>query len=426
MKRYRQLSVRSRPPAPPAAVAEWLRRPAAAARLEPPWGDQPAALSGWDHDQRIAADGTGAVLEDQLRATAGETPPGTEAPLRLLVFRHRQLARDVARHVPPPAGGASPSPGTPLVVAISGASGFIGSALTSFLAAAGHQVRPLVRRRAAAGEIAWDPDGGSIEAEKLEGVDAVVHLAGESIAGGRWTEARKQRIAASRLEGTALVARTLARLSRPPRVLVSGSAMGYYGFVARPPVDESASPGSDFLAQLAVRWEAAAAPAAERGIRVAHPRFGNVLDPRGGALAKLLPIYRAGLGGKLGSGKQPFPWVALDDALGALHLAIMDERLRGPFNLVSPGAVSNSELSSAIAEAAHRPDLFFVPGWALKLAFGELARSLLSGPEIRPARLEAVGFRFHHRALRPALAEMLGTFPLPEPAVDGDRLHLEL
>ena len=433
MKRFRQLCVRSRQPVPPAVLEEWLRRPATAGRLAPPWAPGAAGTSGfatsalfngWDHDQRIAqdVDGAGALLEDQLRVPGGTAAsPGTEGPLRMLVYRHRQLARDLQRH----AG----TPSSAQVIAVTGASGFIGRALTAFLASGGHQVRRLVRRAPSAGsgltEIAWDPQAGTIEADKLAGVDAVVHLAGESVAGGRWTDARKARIRSSRVTGTALLARTLAAMARPPRVFVSASAVGYYGFERGEPADESAPRGADFLAEVAAEWEAAAAPAAAAGIRLCHPRFSNVLDPRGGALAKLLPIYKAGLGGKLGDGRQAFPWVSLDDAVGALYFGLFDESLAGPYNVVAPEAVSNAAFSAALAAAAERPNLFVVPGWALKLAFGELARSLLSGPEIRPARLLAAGFRFHHPRLAAALAEMLGTFPLPDPSLDGDRLEVD-
>jgi uncharacterized protein (TIGR01777 family) len=422
MKRYRELCLRSRQPAPPELVRQWLARPGADQRLAPPWrgGQQPLALTGWEHHQRLTADGDGTTMQDELRATA--SAPATDAPVRAFTFRHRQLARDLRRH--------QSAPPRPLVVAMTGASGLIGSALTAFLTSGGHRVRRLVRRQAdAVGPelIFWDPQGDRIEADKLEGVDAVVNLAGESIGEGRWTAERKRRILASRVSGTDLLVRTLARLVRPPRVLVSGSGVGYYGMLPTGTVDESARPGDDFLAGVTRQWEAAAAPARARGIRVAHPRLASVLDPRGGALQRMLPIYRAGLGGKLGSGRQPFPWVALDDAVGAIHHALMDDGLEGPFNVIAPGAVTNAQFSQALAAATSRPDLYIVPGWALKLAVGELAAALLAGPDIVPARLLAAGFRFQHPNLLPALTELLGSFPLPEPVSDdGQRLELEV
>jgi uncharacterized protein (TIGR01777 family) len=396
-----------------------MERPGARERLAPPWLRSLASWPGWQHQQKLTADGDGSVLQDELRATAGA--PATDGPLRSFAFRHRQLIRDLQRHQATPKR---------LVVAVSGASGFIGGALVAFLTSGGHQVRRLVRRAGngpALEEILWEPEGDRIEAEKLEGVDAVVHLAGESIAAGRWTSERKRRILTSRTAGTGLLARTLARLRQRPRVMVSGSAVGYYGIDRTGTVDESAPPGDDFLATVVRQWEEAAVPARAAGIRVAHPRMANVLDPRGGALQKLLPIYRAGVGGKLGSGRQGFPWVALDDAVGALHHGLIDDDLEGPYNVAAPEAVTNAGFSEALATAAACPNLFFVPGWALKLAVGELAGALLAGPLVKPTRLLARGFRFQHPTLLPALAEMLGTFPLPEPASDdGQRLELQI
>jgi uncharacterized protein (TIGR01777 family) len=377
----------------------------------------------WEHTHEVIADGAGSVLEDRIEyqlpgGQLGRRLGGAAVADRLsrvFAFRHRQLQRDLARHAGVRTG--------PLTIAVTGASGMIGRALVPFLTSGGHQVRRLVRpgpgRVLGEGDIAWDPEQGTVDEAGLSGVDAVVHLAGESVAGGRWTKARKQRIRDSRVKGTALLARALRN-----GVLVSGSAVGFYGARRAGRMDEAAGPGDDFLAQVAADWEAAARPAADRGLRVAHPRTANVLDPRGGALARLLPLFRLGLGGRLGGGEQAFPWVALDDVVGAIHLALYDPLVVGPFNLVAPEAVSNAGFTRALARAVGRPAVMAVPGWALRAGLGEFAEVLLHGPHIEPAALTRLGFRFQHPALAPALAEMLGKAPLP--AARGDARHMEL
>lgn len=294
------------------------------------------------------------------------------------------------------------------VIAISGSTGFIGSALVRALQARGAQVRPLVRPQSRTSGIHWDPARGEIDSAALEGVDAVVHLAGESVAEGRWTAAQKARITESRVVGTGLLARALAGLSRKPGVLLSASAIGFYGDCGERPVTEEEPPGTDFLASVCVAWEKAAQPARDAGIRVVHPRFGIVLHPSGGALAKMLPVFRLGLGGPLGDGRQRMSWISLDDAVGALLHALDHPTLTGPLNLTSPDAVSNAELSRALGKALHRPAFMRVPGFALRAALGEMADvALLGGARVAPQQLLDTGFVFAHPSLEPYLRGVL-------------------
>lgn len=280
-------------------------------------------------------------------------------------------------------------------VAITGASGFLGSALTESLRHQGTRVLRLVRRTARdSDEISWSPSAGSIEGEKLEGVSAVVHLAGENIA-GIWTSAKKERIRQSRVRGTTLIASTLARLHRPPRVLVSTSGVNYYGDRGEAVLDESEPPGDDFLAHVCVEWEAATRPAAEAGIRVVINRMGLVLHPDGGALRLMLPVFKLGLGGKLGSGRQWMSWVAIQDAVRAISVELRTDFPSGPVNLASPNPIRNEELTRAVASAVRRPAIFFVPSFALQAATGGMADVLLlSSVRVTPAKLDESGFRF--------------------------------
>ena len=294
-------------------------------------------------------------------------------------------------------------------IAVTGASGFMGSAVAAVLGAEGHHVLRLVRRPAASDtEVAWDPDGGQIDAAKLEGVDVVVHLAGESIAGGRWNAERKARIRQSRVKGTGLLAGALARLSRRPRVLVSGSAMGVYGDRGDEVLTDTSTPGSGFLAEVGQAWEASADVARQAGIRVVHPRFGMVIHPSGGALERMLPPFRMGLGGHLGNGQQWMSWIARDDAVAIIRAAITDDSMRGPLNATSPNPVRNSEFTRLLGAALHRPAVAAVPSFALELLFGELAReALLASQRMVPARLLELGFSFEHPELGPLLTALL-------------------
>ncbi len=295
-------------------------------------------------------------------------------------------------------------PGT---VAITGASGLIGSVLSKRLRAAGCTVVP-VSRRPVSGGIAWDPTPGILEGHRLNGIEAVVHLAGESIAAGRWNRRRKEMIHESRVAGTSLLARTIADLPDPPRTLISMSAVGIYGDHGDDVVDETTPAANDFLGSVGTAWERSADPARDAGIRVVHPRMGVVLAAEGGALPRMLPPFRFGLGAALGSGRQWMPWISIRDAVSGLIHLLADRRLVGPVNLVSPAPVTNREFTRTLARILHRPALFAVPAPVLRLMFGEMAEALLlTSQRVAPARLIASGFRFTQPELADALAALL-------------------
>jgi uncharacterized protein len=292
----------------------------------------------------------------------------------------------------------------------------IGSVLCKSLAADGHRVERLVRRAAAGDdEIAWDPARGTIDGDgdgggggaRLDGVDAVVHLAGANVGEGRWTKARKRELRSSRVASTALLARTIAAAAKKPRVFVSASGIAWYG-TRSDTVDESATRGDGFLAELCVDWEAAAAPARAAGVRVVHPRIGVVLAPSGGALAKMLPAFKLGLGAVLGDGTAPVSWITLDDTVRALRFAIDHATLAGAVNLTAPEPTTQRGLAVALGRALHRPVLFRLPGALLRLAVGELAGELLGGAAVVPTQLARAGFSFAHPTLPDALAHALG------------------
>jgi len=299
----------------------------------------------------------------------------------------------------------------PLTVGVTGASGFIGSALCAALAASGDRVRRFARGRAASpGEIAWDPARGRLDPAALEGLDAVVHLSGASLDGPRWTAARKRELVQSRVGSTATLARAIGSCSRPPRVLVSGSAVGWYGDRGDEPLDESSAPGGGFLAGMAHDWEAAAAPAAAAGVRVVHPRTGLVLARQGGVLAALERPFALGLGGPLAGGRAWWSWIALGDLLRAIGFALRDERLRGPFNAVSPAPVRQGEFARALGAALHRPAFAPAPAFALRILLGRerADEMLLAGQRAAPAVLLAAGFSFASPALGPYLDLLYG------------------
>ena len=294
-------------------------------------------------------------------------------------------------------------------IAVTGATGFVGSALVPYLTAAGHRVARVTRGAVDSGsdDIRWDPARGRLDARALDGMDAVIHLAGESI-GVRWTPERRQRIRESRVEGTALLARTLSTLVHPPRVLVSGSAVGFYGNTGPTEVDEGASAGTGFLASVVQEWEEAADPARAAGIRVVHPRLGVVLNPAGGALARMLLPFRLGAGGPLAGGRQWMSWIARDDLLAVLEFLMVTESLRGPVNAVAPNPVTNAEFTRTLAAVLGRPAVTPVPAFALRLLFGEMAdETLLAGQRVRPAALLDAGFRFRYPQLEQALRHEL-------------------
>jgi uncharacterized protein (TIGR01777 family) len=296
-------------------------------------------------------------------------------------------------------------------IAITGSTGLIGQALTSSLQADGHRVIPVVRSPGRKDAVRWDPAGGTIDAAGLEGLDGVVHLAGEGIASGRWTDAQRTRIRASREQGTTLLAATLAGLDRPPSVLVSGSAIGYYGDRGDEVLTEEAKPGDDFLAKVCVAWEGATAQAEAAGIRTVHLRTGIVLDAHGGALAKQLLVFKLGLGAKAGSGQQWMSWITLHDEVRAIRFALDETSVVGPLNLTAPEPVTNAAFTDAVGEALHRPTFLTIPRLARRapLGIGDLVDSLLfSSARVQPTHLLHAGFAFDHAELGPALASVLG------------------
>jgi uncharacterized protein len=296
-------------------------------------------------------------------------------------------------------------------ILVSGATGLVGSALVPALESAGHTVRRLVRQRPLAGspEVHWDPTGSFDPVGGIEGFDAVVHLAGESVA-ARWTRDRKARILNSRKLGTMTVASAAARSQRPPKVVVSASAVGYYGDRGDELLTEESTPGSDFLADVARQWENALAPASGAGIRTVMLRIGFILSPHGGGLARMLPPFRMGLGGKVGSGRQWMSWISIDDVVGAIQHALATESLWGPVNAVAPHPVTNAEFTRTLGRVLGRPTIFPLPAFAACLAFGEMAKALLlASQRVQPVKLQASGFHFHHPELEGALRELLKT-----------------
>jgi uncharacterized protein (TIGR01777 family) len=324
---------------------------------------------------------------------------------RLLGYRHEVLRRDLESH-----GRFDGRP--KLRVAVTGASGLIGRTLVPFLTTGGHAVVRMVRRRKAeADEASWDWGLGRIDAERLEGLDAVIHLAGENI-GARWTPERRRRIRDSRGIGTRFLSETLARLARPPRTLVSASAIGIYGNRGEERLTETSATrtgSSDFLADVSREWEAATEPARAAEMRVVLTRFGLVLSPAGGTLARLLPPFRLGAGGPLGDGRQFMSWVAVDDLVGAVHHALMTETLAGPVNVTAPQPVTNGEFAATLGRVLHRPAALPVPATALRLVFGEMAdTAILASARALPERLTASGYPFRYPTLEVALRYLLG------------------
>ena len=299
-------------------------------------------------------------------------------------------------------------------VGVTGASGLVGSALVTGLTSAGHRVVRVVRGAGAASVAGqrlarWDPESGALEPSALAGADAVVHLAGESVAGGRWTEAKKRRIRSSRVDVTRRLAEALPRLERPPRLLVSASAVGYYGDRGSEILREDSAPGPGFLAEVCREWEAATDPAARAGIRVVRLRIGMVLSRRGGALGAMLTPFRLGAGGPVGSGVQWVSWIAIDDLVGAILHALATESLAGPVNAVATEPVTNRELARTLGRVLRRPALLPLPAVAARLLFGQMADELLlASARVEPARLRATGFTFRHARLEDALRHELG------------------
>jgi uncharacterized protein (TIGR01777 family) len=449
---------RTRIAAPAEAVFAWHARPGALERLVPPWehvaveertggiedgarvvlrvGAGPIRLrwvavhsevvpgrqfcdrqdrgpfAYWHHRHRFEPEGaSGSELVDDVEyalplGRLGSIVAGgrvRETIERMFAYRHAVTKADVEAH-------AAREGWAPMHVVVSGSRGLVGSALVPFLTTGGHRVTRLVRGTAAGpDETAWDPARGPVDASRLDGVDAVVHLAGENIAAGRWTSARKAEIRRSRVEGTRNLCHALACLPHPPKVFVSASAIGFYGDRGAEILTEASAPGTGFLTDVCREWEAATEPASRAGIRVINLRFGMVLSPRGGALQKLLLPFRLGMGGRIGDGRQFTSWIALDDAVGAIHHALCEESVRGPVNAVAPEPVSNAEFTRTLARVLQRPTLLPVPAFAARLAFGEMADALLlAGARVMPARLQASGYRFRFPDLESALRHLLG------------------
>lgn len=295
-------------------------------------------------------------------------------------------------------------------IVVSGASGLVGSALVPYLRQEGHEVLCLARGAAnAPGEVAWDPQGWTIDRGALAGTEAAIHLAGEPIAAGRWNAERKERIRQSRVDGTRFLAQTLAGLAETPRVLVSVSAVGFYGDRGDEELTEESPVGIGFLSEVCRQWEAAAEPARQAGIRVVHPRFGMVLSAGGGALEKMLPPFRMGAGSRLGSGEQWMSFIHLQDLVRLLGFLLGREELSGPVNAVAAAPVRNAEFTATLARVLGRRARLAAPAWALRALFGEMAdEMLLASARVLPARLEAAGFELQFPNLDAALREILG------------------
>ena len=294
-------------------------------------------------------------------------------------------------------------------IVIAGASGFIGRPLTAALQRGGHQVIRLVRTTERADHtIFWNPSERNLASAALEGVDAVINLAGENIAGGRWSAERRERIMRSRVDATGTLVAAFARLQRKPAVFLSASAAGYYGDRGDEALTEGSGIGQGFLSEVCLAWETHAEQAAKLGIRTALLRFGVVLAADGGALAKMLPLFRLGLGGPLGSGEQWMSWISRDDVLGAIEHALTHDRCAGPLNLVAPNPVTNADFTRILARALRRPAILPAPVWALRLAFGQMAdEALLASQRVIPERLTGSGYAFRHPALPDALSAAL-------------------
>ncbi|MBM4069718.1 MAG: TIGR01777 family protein [Planctomycetes bacterium] len=456
---HERFVMRSLMPASAEAVLDWHSRPGAFERLTPPWENvrvlertggitdggrlvlavraggrwrrwvathcdfEPGRqfcdvqtegpFAQWRHCHRFLPDGPDrCFLEDDISyalpfGRLGKLIGGSLVRRQLqqmFDYRHRVTASDLSLHLQYQ-GGRS------MKVAITGSTGLVGSALVPLLSTGGHNVVRLVRSAdgSRAGEVAWDPATGRIDADGLEGLDGVVHLAGENIAARRWNAEQKARIRDSRVQGTTLLCETLAKLRQPPRVLISASAIGFYGNRGDEPLHEASGNGGGFLPEVCREWEAATQPAAKAGIRVVHLRFGIILSPRGGALAKMLTPFRLGLGGRIGSGQQWMSWIALDDVVGSIYHALATESLRGPVNVVAPRPVQNREFTRTLGRVLWRPTLFPMPGFMARLAFGEMADELLlASARVSPQALLDSGYWFLYSDLESALRHLLG------------------
>lgn len=370
-------------------------------------------FSSWEHRHVVVPTGENScMLEDRIVYAV----PGGHWGNRLAGgFVHRQLERMFAyRHAVTAHDLAVETclrGSRRMRVAVSGASGLVGSALLPALVRAGHQPVRLVRREQAGSEavIPWNPEAGFVDAPGFHGVEAVVHLAGEGIATGRWTPRKKARIRDSRVQGTRLLCETLAQLPQPPQTFLCASAVGFYGDRGEELLDETSSGGTGFLAEVCRAWEFATAPLRDRGVRVVNLRLGVILSHQGGALAKMLLPFKLGLGGVIGQGTQYLSWIVLDDVVGSILHILGENSLSGPINLTAPQPVTNREFTKTLGKVLCRPTPFPMPAFAARLAFGEMAdEMLLGGCRVRPARLQASGYPFQFSTLEPALRSLLG------------------
>jgi uncharacterized protein (TIGR01777 family) len=381
---------RSAMPVSEPVLRQWHARPESVERLRPPFPS--VDLTALKHLRRTIADGDDrSFLEDEVPEVGPGgwmgLPRGVLPRLEsLFAYRHALTAADLGRH--------RELPGPLRRVGITGSHGFIGTTLSRFLQAGGHQVVRL---------------GRSGPFDSLDGLDAVVNLAGAGIADRRWTESRKRELRESRLQTTTALAEAIARSRRPPAVWASGSAIGLYGDRGEERVDESSARGTGFLSDLTEAWEAATRPAQQAGVRVVLLRTGIVLSPNGGALRKMLFPFRLGAGGPIGSGRQGFSWIALEDVVGAIHFALRTPSLRGPMNLTAPGPVSNAGFATTLGRVLRRPVVAALPAPAVRLAFGEMGDSLLGGAQVFPRALLDAGFHFRWPELEEALRFCLGT-----------------
>lgn len=458
MKKLLTFKKRTRINAPVEEVFKWHERPGAIQRLNPPWDPIPVIrqtggiqkgaevvmkinaglisiswtarhieyeknrlfvdtqikgpFSKWTHTHCFEPDSTNAcILEDIIeyafpfhQLSSGIMDVYIRNKLaRAFAYRHLTTLSDIARH-------QEKQIDKPLKILISGASGLIGSNLVPFLTTGGHDVLRLVRKPPKnMNEIYWEPASGSVNLDGIDQIDAVIHLAGENIGKGRWTDEKKRKIIDSRVKGTATIADAISKLKKPPKVFLSASAIGYYGNRGDAILTESDEPGTDFISDVCQKWEAAASPAIEKGVRTVFLRIGIVLTPAGGALARLLLPFQLGIGGKISTGKQYMSWISIDDVLYAIYHVLFNQRVNGPVNIVSPNSATNSEFTHTLAKTISRPAFFTVPEKAIELAFGEMGHeTILSSTRVKPALLEQSGCQFTYPSLESALRHVLG------------------
>lgn len=366
----------------------------------------------WRHQHRFEpkGPGTGSVLIDHIDYELPLAPLSqwlagrqVEATLqKMFDFRHLRTQQDLQRQ-------AVWQDQPRLRIAVSGASGLIGQQLCAYLATAGHTMLALVRRPTDKPlEITWDPQAGTVDLAKLQGVDAVIHLAGENVGEGRWTAERKPRLLQSRIDGTRTLAAAMAKLDPKPKVLISASATGYYGDTGDRECTEASPCGQLYLSDICKAWEAAAEPARQAGIRVVHPRLGAVVSARGGMLAKLRLPFLLGGGGPVGSGRQYLPWIALEDVLGAMEWLLFRQDVQGPVNLVAPHQLRQGEFAQALGQALHRPAVVPLPAPVVRLLFGQMGQEvLLAGQRVAPGKLQDLGFPWLYPQISQAIAAEL-------------------